>query len=42
MLQELKRQGSVFYDDSEIDGEDTVMSEDEVGVGHEYGHNKLR
>ena len=32
VIQELKRQGSVFYDDSEIDGEDTSISEDETAV----------
>ena len=32
VMQELKRQGSVFHDDSEIDGEDTGMSESETAV----------
>lgn len=40
VIQELKRQGSVFYDDSEIDGEDTGMSEDETGVALENGRGK--
>lgn len=40
VIQELKRQGSVFYDDSEIDGEDTGVSEDELTVAREDGHDK--
>lgn len=40
VIQELKRQGSVFYDDSEIDGEDTGMSEDETALTIENGHEK--
>lgn len=40
VIQELKRQGSVFYDDSEIDGEDTGVSEDELTVARENGHDK--
>ena len=32
VIQELKRQGSVFHDDSEIDGEDTGVSESETAV----------
>ena len=40
MIQELKRQGSVFYDDSEADGEDTGMSEDEMAVALKNGHDK--
>ena len=32
VIQELRRQGSVFYDDSEIDREDTSISEDETAV----------
>ncbi|CAF9917662.1 MAG: hypothetical protein ALECFALPRED_000310 [Alectoria fallacina] len=35
VIQELKRQGSVFYDDSEMDGEDTGVSEDEMAVALE-------
>ncbi len=42
VIQELKRQGSVFYDDSEIDGdgEDTGMSESETTNAPENGHDK--
>lgn len=40
VIQELKRQGSVFYDDSEIDGEDSGLSEDETTVALENGHDK--
>ncbi|CAD6593794.1 MAG: hypothetical protein ASARMPRED_007954 [Alectoria sarmentosa] len=40
VIQELKRQGSVFYDDSEMDGEDTGVSEDEVAVALENGHDE--
>lgn len=32
IIQELKRQGSVFHDDSEIEGEDTGVSESETAV----------
>ena len=40
VIQELKRQGSVFYDDSEIDGEDTGMSEDETKLTLENGQKE--
>ena len=40
VIQELKRQGSVFYDDSEIDGEDSGVSEDGLGVVHTNGHDR--
>lgn len=40
VVEELKRQGSVFHDDSEIDGDDTGMSEDETTVAFENGHDK--
>ena len=40
VIQELKRQGSVFYDDSEIDGEDSGMSEDGTAVVHANGHDR--
>ena len=40
LIQELKRQGSVFHDDSEIDGEDTGVSESETAVALEKGHDK--
>lgn len=40
VIQELKRQGSVFYNDSEIDGEDTGVSEDEPAFALENGHDK--
>lgn len=40
VVEELKRQGSIFHDDSEIDGEDTGMSEDETAVALENGHDK--
>lgn len=40
VIQELKRQGSVFQDDSEVDGEDTGMSESETAVALELQHDK--
>ena len=40
VIQELKRQGSVFYDDSEIDGEDTGISDEETAVALENVHDK--
>lgn len=40
VIQELKRQGNVFYDDSEIDGEDTSMSEDDTAVAFENGRDR--
>ena len=40
VIQELKRQGSVFQDDSEVDGEDTGMSESEKAIALEDGHDK--
>ena len=40
VMQELKRQGSVFHDDSEIDGEDTGMSESETVVALGNGRDK--
>ena len=40
VIQELKRQGSVFHDDSEIDGEDTGVSETETAFALEKGHDK--
>ena len=40
VIQELKRQGSVFNDNSEIDGEDTGVSESETAVALEKGHDK--
>lgn len=39
VIQELKRQGSVFYDDSEIDEDDTGMSENETAVAFENEHD---
>lgn len=39
VIQELKWQGAVFYDDSEIDGEDSGKSEDETAVVHSNGHD---
>ena len=32
VIQEIKRQSSVFFDDSELDGEDTGGSEDEISA----------
>ena len=40
VIQELKRQGSVFYDDSDIDGEDSGTSEDGKAVVHANGHDR--
>ena len=40
VMQELKRQGSVVHDDSEIDGDDTGMSESETAVALGNGHDK--
>ena len=40
VIQELKRQGSVFHDDSDVDGEDTGVSESEKAVALEKGHDK--
>ena len=40
VIQELKRQGSIFYDDSEIEREDSGVSEGETAVARESGHNK--
>lgn len=40
VIQELQRQGSVFYDDSEVDGEGTGTSDDEAVVAFENGHDK--
>ena len=40
VISELKRQGSVFYDDSEIDGEDSGMTEDETAVVRASGHDR--
>ena len=37
VIQELKRQGSVFRDDSEIDGEHTDVSENETAIALEKG-----
>lgn len=39
MIQELNRQGSVFHDDSELEGEDSDMSEDETALVLENGHD---
>ena len=40
VIQELKRQGSVFHDDYEIDGEDTGVSESETAGALENDHDK--
>ena len=39
MIQELDRQGSIFHDDSELEGEDSDMSEDETALVLENGHD---
>ena len=39
MIQELDRHGSVFHDDSELEGEDSDMSEDETALVLENGHD---
>lgn len=40
VIQELKRQSGVFFDDSEADGDDTGGSDDELAVELENGHDK--
>ena len=41
ILQELKRQSGVFFDDFELDDEETGISEDETAViNGEIGHDK--
>jgi len=40
VIQELKRQSAVFFDDFEVDGEETGGSEDEVAIELENGHDK--
>lgn len=40
VIEELKRQGSVFQDESEVDGEDTGMSESETAVALKFQHDK--
>ena len=39
MIQELNRHGNVFHDDSELEGEDSDMSEDEMALVLENGHD---
>ena len=40
MIQELNRHESVFHDDSELEGEDSDMSEDETALVLENGHDR--
>lgn len=42
ILQELKRQSGVFFDDFELDDEETGISEDETAVNNgDIGHDKI-
>lgn len=42
VIEELARQGRVFFDDSEIDGEDTGASEDEAALTLDTDNVKLK
>ena len=39
VIQELNRHGSVFHDDSELEGEDSDTSEDETALVLDHGHD---
>lgn len=40
VIQEIRRQSGVFFDDSEVDGEESGGSEDEIAVATENGHSR--